>query len=226
MEWAAPKPEPLNGKTVIGMVFYAGHHLYDYSDYSLSGIGQTKCHGYAVALQDANDSYCKWGKDGIALGLYHIGDDGIAWNNFKHPNTDWSGYSYTQTIIGDARGKNKLNAEEPAGYPATYYAVVKYEASCPAPSGSSGWFLPSIGQLLEVCYLRADLFGSKENSGFKVEDYWSSSECWDRPESRALRVLVDYSGIANHYGLSCAVSVMGKESFSGRPIYVRPVLAF
>ena len=226
MEWAEPRPEPLSDKTVIGMVFQAGHYLYDYSDYSYSGIGQTKCHGYAVALQDANDSYCKWGKDDIALGLYHIGSDGMAWNNLKNPNTDWSGYSYTQTIIDAAGGKNKLNAEKVTGYPATYYAVVKYETSCPAPRNSSGWFLPSIGQLLEVCYRKADLFGSTESSGFKAENYWSSSEFWDRPEFTALRVLVDYSGIANHYGLSCAVSVMGKEAITGRPIYVRPILAF
>ena len=178
-----------------------------------------------MALHDANDNHCKWGKDDIALGLYYHAD-GIVWNNFKYPNTDWSGYSYTQTIIDAAGGKNKLNAEKVAGYPATYYAVVKYETSCPAPRNSSGWFLPSIGQLLEVCYRKADLFGSTESSGFKAEDYWSSSELWDRPEFTALRVLVDYSGIANHYGLSCVVSGMGKESITGRPIYVRPVLAF
>lgn len=225
MEWSKPRPEPLSGKTVIGMVFQAGHYLYDYSDYSHSGIVQTKCRGYAVALQDANDNYCKWGRDDISLGLYHHAD-GIVWNNFKYPNTDWSGYSYTQTIIEAAGGKNKLNAEKVTGYPATYYAVVKYETSCPAPRNSSGWFLPSIGQLLEVCYRKADLFGSTESSGFKAEDYWSSSELWDRPEFTALRVLVDYSGIANNYGLSCLVSGMGKESITGRPIYVRPVLAF
>lgn len=226
MEWAEPRPEPLSGKTVIGMVFQAGHHPNDESDYSATGIGQAECRGYAVALQDANDSYCKWGREDIVLGLYPKDADGNAQNNFSYPQTDWSGYGYTQAIISDAGGKNKLDAEELDGYPATYYAVVKYETSCPAPVGSSGWFLPSIGQLLTVCQLKDDLFGSTESSSFKAEDYWSSSESYLYPETRVLRVLVDYSGIGNDYGFSSVVGFMGKDYFSGRPIYVRPVLAF
>ena len=44
MEWAETKPQPENGKNVIAIVFHAGHHENDASDYSATGIGQQKCH--------------------------------------------------------------------------------------------------------------------------------------------------------------------------------------
>ncbi|MBT9660337.1 fimbrillin family protein, partial [Odoribacter splanchnicus] len=40
MEWAETKPQPENGKNVIAIVFHAGHHENDASDYSATGIGQ------------------------------------------------------------------------------------------------------------------------------------------------------------------------------------------
>ena len=64
MEWAEPQPQPESGKTVIAIVFHAGHHANDGSDYSATGIGQQKCHGYAVALQNATSNDCRWGDYG------------------------------------------------------------------------------------------------------------------------------------------------------------------
>ena len=48
-------------KTCIGVVFYAGHHENDLSDYSSTGIGSVKCHGYVLALNNANE-------EGVCLG--------------------------------------------------------------------------------------------------------------------------------------------------------------
>lgn len=57
MVWAETTPQPKSGKTVIGIVFYAGHHPEDKSDYSKSGIRQAQCHGYVVALTNVNNNH-------------------------------------------------------------------------------------------------------------------------------------------------------------------------
>lgn len=89
--------------------------------------------------------------------------------------------------------------------PATYYAVVAYEDDCPAPTNSSGWFLPSIGQM--------NLLTSVDGISLRLFDYWSSSESCHRPEGRALSVDGDTGRVG-----SCI-----KDD---RSCYVRPVLAF
>ena len=132
---------------VVGIVFYAGHHENDASDYSATGIGSEKCHGYAVALTDATNDYCQWGVYETELGCCPM-DGGNKQDNYSTPEIDWSGYAWTQKIITAAGGKGNLNATEQSGYPATYYAVVDYENNkAQAPANSSGWFLPSIGQM-------------------------------------------------------------------------------
>ena len=189
MGWAEPKPEPESGKTVIAIVFHAGHHANDGSDYSSTGIGSEKCHGYAVALTDATSSHCMWGVYMAELGCYPTDGSGNKQNNYSNPDIDWSGYSYTQTIITAAGGKENLNATEQAGYPATYYAVVDYETKVKAPTNSSGWFLPSIGQMWNVYRNRSSLFDDKTGvSGLQSDWYWSSSEVYGSPANFALGV--------------------------------------
>lgn len=147
---------------VVGIVFYAGHHEKDGSDYTNTGIGQQKCHGYAVALQDATNDYCQWGFYGTELDCCPTDGSGNKQNNYSTPDIDWSGYAWTQKIITAAGGKENLNATEQSGYPATYYAVVDYENNkAQAPANSSGWFLPSIGQMWNVYQNRTSLFGPK-----------------------------------------------------------------
>ena len=148
---------------VAAVVFSAGHNLYDKSDYSETGIGSKECHGYAVALMDA--AQCLWGSS------FEKFVDSVA--------DQWSGYAYTQTIIKKA-GDNLSNDNE--GCPAAYYAV-KHGTTPPAdqqaPASSSGWFLPAIGQMNEICTQRETLF---QNFGEKLStegDYWSSSESSD-----------------------------------------------
>ena len=199
---------------VIAIVFRAGHHANDGSDYSSTGIGSEKCHGYAVALTDATSSYCMWGVYGTELGCYPTDGSGNKQNNYSNPDIDWSGYSYTQTIITAAGGKENLNATEQAGYPATYYAVVDYETKVKAPTNSSGWYLPSIGQMWNVYRNRSSLFDDKTGvSGLQSGWYWSSSEYYYFPATSALGVRV-YSGSVDYWF---------KDS---RGCYVRAVLAF
>ena len=175
--------------SVIAIVFHAGHHENDASDYSATGIGQQKCHGYAVALQDATNGYCQWGVYGTELGCCPTDGSGNKQNNYSTPDIDWSGYAWTQKIITAAGGKDKLNATEDSGYPATYYAVVDYAHKVPSPANSTGWFLPSIGQMWNVYQNRASLFeGKTVVSGLKSDWYWSSSEFYYVPADYALCV--------------------------------------
>ena len=107
-----------------------------------------------------------------------------------------------------------MNATEDSGYPATYYAVVDYAHKVPSPANSTGWFLPSIGQMWNVYQNRASLFeGKTVVSGLKSDWYWSSSEFYSLPAYDALYVYV-YSGFVSNDGKNYRVS------------YVRPVLAF
>lgn len=196
--------------TCIGIVFYAGRHPEDKSDYTGSGIGGYNCHGYAVALKDAASRTCMWGEWGTDLNIYVEGNH---YDHYNNADIDWSGYNYTQTIINQVGGKDKLNPTQEAGYPATYYAAVAYENNCPAPANSSGWFLPAIGQMFKV-YQQRDLLTSVANSsGLKDDDYWSSSEYFNRPAFDALSVFV-YNGYVYRWN---------KNERSG---YVRAVLAF
>lgn len=201
-------------KTCIGIVFHIGHHENDGSDYSSTGIGRTQCHGYVVALQDAAIDRCMWGVYGTEIGCIPTDANGDKQDNRNNPDIDWNGYAWTQKIIAAAGGKDKLNATEQAGYPATWYAVVSYEAGCNAPSKSSGWFLPSIGQFWKIYQDRSSLLGSVSGAGLKSNWYVSSSEYYDSPAEDALYVNV-YSGNVN---LGSKDNRMNCE--------VRPVLAF
>lgn len=198
---------------VVGIVFYVGHHENDASDYTNTGIGQQKCHGYAVALTDATSSYCMWGVYGTELGCCPTDRSGNKQNNYYTPDIDWSGYAWTQKIITAAGGKEKLNATEDACYPATYYAVVDYETKVKAPTNSSGWFLPSIGQMWNVYQNRTSLFDGKTGSVLQRNLYWSSSEHCSSPANCALCVSVSSGNV-----------LYDKKYFSVS--YVRPVLAF
>ena len=136
-------------------------------------------------------------------------------NNYSTPDIDWSGYAWTQKIITAAGGKEKLNATEQSGYPATYYAVVDYENNkAQAPANSSGWFLPSIGQMWNVYQNRTSLFDGKTGVSVLQRDwYWSSSEIYSYPAYRALFVSVSDGNVDSY----------SKDSSDS---YVRPVLAF
>lgn len=212
--WYIIPGEEMPNEECIAIVFHAGHHENDASDYSATGIGQQKCHGYAIALQDATNGYCQWGVYGTELGCCPTDGSGNIQNNYSTPDIDWSGYAWTQKIIAAAGGTGNLNAAEDSGYPATYYAVVDYASKVPSPANSSGWFLPSIGQMWNVYQNRTSLFDGKTVvSGLKSDWYWSSSEYCYYPADVALYVIV-------YYGL------VDYDSKNYRDSYVRPVLAF
>lgn len=204
-----------NGKTVIGVVFYAGHHPNDQSDYSSTGINSEKCHGYVVALKDATADFCMWGPFDKELDCCPTDAGGTKLNNYTNPEIDWSGYEWSYKIISAAGGIGKLNETTESGYRATYYAVVAYETGCKASVNSSGWFLPSIGQLWSIYQLRSSLFDGKDMLITPKDDtYWCSSESHDSNAAICAFVVGWFSGYV-------AFHIKNDEGCC-----VRPILAF
>lgn len=191
----------------VGIVFALANEV-DQSDYSNTGIGQQKCHGYVVALADATATVCMWGVKGTALNLF---PENVS-NNLTSPEMDWNGYDYTQTIITQVRGTSKLKPDKAEGYPATYYAVVDYEKKVKAPKNSSGWFLPSIGQMYEVYQQRDLLAADPLGRALRSNCYWSSSEVSFSSVNDAPFVYVETGRVASN-----------TKNADG---YVRPILAF
>ena len=166
MEWAETTPQPMNDKTCIGIVFYTGRHETDRSDYTkpLSEDGPTipngKVNGYVVALTDVHDGSSdrlRW-----EYGPGNVYNKAIDASTSKR---DWQGYSNSLKFHEFVnKNENKAAGWEMKHFPAalaceTYGnrmldedgndANGKYDWQKPlaAPGNTSGWFLPSCGQL-------------------------------------------------------------------------------
>ena len=166
MEWAETTPQPMNDKTCIGIVFYTGRHETDRSDYTkpLSEDGPTipngKVNGYVVALTDVHDGSSdrlRW-----EYGPGNVYNKAIDASTSK---SDWQGYSNSLKFHEFVnKNENKEAGWEMKHFPAalaceTYGnrmldedgndANGKYDWQKPlaAPGNTSGWFLPSCGQL-------------------------------------------------------------------------------
>ena len=206
VECVDPRPLPNSGKTIIGIVFYAGHNPKDESDYSNSGIRQKECHGYVVALTDVHNGdsdRLRWEwKDGTCNRSVGASTD----------ENDWNGYANCQQIhkfVADNSSDGWEMKHFPAAFACETYgnrttdrdgndAGGKYEWQKPlaAPDYTSGWFLPSCGQLKHIWQNRDFLSNNinivKENTGdsaltehikwFSSSYYWSSTENSDRPD--------------------------------------------
>lgn len=149
-------------KKVIGIVFDAGHHKSDISDYYYhTGIGLKECHGYVIAKENASSTKIqkKYGSfvEGIELGS----------------EKEYSGYYVTQGVIEKVGGVEKLTKTE---HPITYYTVLSFENSYHAPANSSGWLLSTTGFWKRIYGLKSELSPSFSSAGGKVPagNYWRS----------------------------------------------------
>ena len=194
VETAPEAVAPEAGKTVIGIVFHAGRHATDASDYTkpLTAGGPTlagEVRGYAVAITDA----C----------LYDAWNGGVLWAT--KPNDkfdyafeidvsdnldDWNGYANCQVMHDyvtahagegwemrhfqaawscETYGNRTLDYE---GNPTSDY---EWQAPLRAPAGTSGWFLPSCGQLWYMMpyqdYLNSRFMAAKEVSAAELQEY-------------------------------------------------------
>lgn len=177
----------------IGIVF-STYKSDDSFDYSTTGIGRSYCHGYVMALTDVNEG------SGDQLKWECRAGDG-KYDQFVGPSTDlydWNGYSNTQAIKTYATTNSGWAMTDfPAANACLLYGTANslydWQKKYTAPARSSGWFLPSAGQLT---YLRNNssalsasiqtLSSDPNNSHVKWFStnyyYWSSSECQDHPE--------------------------------------------
>ena len=146
----------------IGVCFYNGPHDTDNSDYSTTGIAQNECHGYAMALTDVSSNPLRWCYDPESQLITSTDKE------------DWNGYYNQQQIANNGLG------DYPAAEAcASFGTGNEYQA----PANSSGWFLPSCGQLTYIHSISSELKTSVENAGGtwfgRVGSYWTSSQHTD-----------------------------------------------
>ena len=154
VEWAAGKPAPIEGKTVIGIVFQTDSERFS-DDEKNSGYN----HGLVFCLKSAHG-------DKSALTRYAFEDSAIDFLGSKLTGLSWysdiNGYSENQKVI--SRFSTQMD-QVPA------FDFVHTDFSPAAPSNTSGWFIPSIGQLWDFV---ANLGGSgvaELLAGFRNYDY-------------------------------------------------------
>jgi hypothetical protein len=113
-------------------------------------------HGYAMALKDANTGTI-WGPYGTdVIGLTNV--------------------TTTSALIADKDGRTESNVINSSTYPAAYAATTTYKSTVSAPSGTSGWYLPSIGQWFDICVNLGEMSSSAGNNNYYDGGsylYWS-----------------------------------------------------
>lgn len=135
--WAADKPAPIEGKTVVGIVCMTDPSRIAEAD---KAAGYT--HGYVIGCKNATDpgkvNYAEYPESIFFSNLDEISID----SNHKTAKTWYEtidGRSITQTYLdeyGDAAATD---------VPLFYYCTSGYPVA--APASTSGWFVPSTGQL-------------------------------------------------------------------------------
>lgn len=140
----------------IGLLFYVGKHASDSGTYTDKSGAPMDVHGYVLGAAP-NLYECSWGS--------RYTDDNLVGTSTNE--SDYMGYYNTNKIKERASSKHPdlaatsgLSTDPDNNYPATYYVTFTFENDCPSPQGSSGWFLPSMGQLKD---LRNNTSKLKEN---------------------------------------------------------------
>ena len=208
VETAPEAVAPEAGKTVIGIVFHAGRHATDASDYTkpLNAGGPTlagEVRGYAVAITDAC-LYDVW-NGGVLWATkpndefdyafeIDVSDNLDDWNGYAncqvmhdyvtaHAGEDWEMRHFQAAWSCETYGNRTLDYD---GNPTSDY---EWQAPLKAPAGTSGWFLPSCGQLWYMMpyqdYLNSRFMAAKEVSAAELQEYvkeffsqgyWSSTK--------------------------------------------------
>ena len=231
---------------VVGIVFHVGHHGSDGSDYTDTGIGQKKCHGYAVSLTFANNGdhdELAWekgpnGEYNKVVGASNSRDDWNGYSNqqkfheFIRDNPDWDMKNFPAAFACETYGNRTVDQD---GNTTTAY---DWQKPLAAPDNTSGWFMPSVGQLLDLleCPFLTERMRAVKNSlpddcGYKdyigwleAKSYWeswSSTEDVDADEPASPDKFAMGAAYNDETGLTYNTSAVKR-----REKYVRPVLAF
>lgn len=147
----------------IGIVFKLGAEDSDEpSDYD-GKLTDNKIHGYVVALQDAYDGICAWGRHGTKVGT----------SVCSATQYDFKGYYNTKLL----RAKNPTTDT----WPAAYY-IGEYYKQIPAPVGTSGWYFPSSGQLKAIY----DALNAVSGNFAVAGGTWMGSSTWEEGTIRGI----------------------------------------
>lgn len=157
------KPGPLRGKTVVGIVFQTDKSRIGKKEKEKLG-GEDKVHGLVMAVKNANAAEkVTWSNESRYLDL--LNDCVSKSNNYS----DISGYGNCESIRSLEGNFDK--------YPALQ-AVDGYNTTCPVPTTTTGWYLPSSGQWWDIlqnlggCPALAD--GYQQTSSDINEFFWSN----------------------------------------------------
>lgn len=158
--------DEMPGKTPVAIVFSTTTSAAD------QAAGYTN--GYAIALKDVNNSQT------------------MAWSTQTSyvvtgvtPALDISDASKLTAYVGSATyldGRSETEAITSAGdysasvYPAAYAAVTTYETEVAHPAGTSGWYLPSVGQQYEWIKVFGGISTAPDQWRSTYKDcYWSGA---------------------------------------------------
>lgn len=157
------KPVPLRGKTVVGIVFQTDKSRIGKKEKEKLG-GENKAHGLVMAVKNANAAEkVIWSNESRYLDF--LNDCVSKSNNYS----DISGYGNCESIRSLEGNFDK--------YPALQ-AVDGYNTTCPVPTTTTGWYLPSSGQWWDIlqnlggCPALAD--GYQQTSSDINEFFWSN----------------------------------------------------
>lgn len=189
-------------KPCIGIVFKAGigtNDALDDYDGKLSG----QINGYAVAVQDAARFGIKWST--------------VQQNCGTSTANDYKGYDNTAKVLC-------IHDYAPEKYP-IFQAISEFGKTTVAPSGSSGWYLPSAGQMIDIVnswkdngIIRQKLDALPYSYSWKIptteHGYATSTEDPDNQTQKVCRI-----------GYNGSVAKEQKDYPAGN-FAVRPVLTF
>lgn len=124
-----------DGKTAVGVIAYLGNDAFT------EAIADGGGHGLVLCLKNAA-SNINWS---TGVTAYELGESAKVDNaDALKRTTDVSGYTNTMTLLG----KDDPATNYPAAYKAYHYGEADGELA--APTGTTGWFLPSAQQWVKM----------------------------------------------------------------------------
>lgn len=203
-----------DGATCIGIVFHVGAGSGDSKENYAETLASSGIRGYAVALKDAHESAGIWGPRNFVEGIESSESYVYSYLGYKNSMLVKSLPNFGDAVINEPMK------------PDTYWAFkVAFDYTVSAPEGTSGWYLPSIGQLVDISKISGieTLMSSAGGHGFKTDHvvneygakggYWSSSEKKDTD-----------AWYFSFEDMNC--TAWSKNQEFAAVSYVRPVLTF
>lgn len=168
-------PETGTARTCVGLVFYVGKHPTDDSTYPDAMNGEVK--GYVLSITDygwyngIQGNTTRWASSSY---FYLI--------NTSHDTEDYKGYFNTLQIKNTATSNGQWDDID--SFSLVYKLLTRYTSPDVSSINCSGWYMPSIGQLLDIDKYKVALRKILAKAGNYTLNgvgnpggrYWSSTE--------------------------------------------------